>query len=90
MHVGPPWELGKKVYINGPGHMDGRNGHTLNIVKKTACPMIFQLGMEQYVLKLYKIYINDDPGLTLTYFTTMSIVAKFDFLLIGATAPDIR
>ena len=23
-------------------------------------------------LKLYKLYINDDPGLTLTYFTTRS------------------
>ena len=27
---------------------------------------------QQYVLKLYKVYINDDPELTFTYFTTMS------------------
>ena len=27
--------------------------------------------MEQYVLKLYKVYINDDPELTLTHIKTM-------------------
>ena len=31
------------------------------------------LCMEQYVLKIYKVYINDDPELTLTHFKTMSI-----------------
>ena len=33
--------------------------------------MILKLGMEHYVLKLYKVYTNDDPELTLTYFTTV-------------------
>ena len=33
--------------------------------------MIMKLGMEHYVLKLYKVYINDDPELTLAYFETM-------------------
>ena len=28
--------------------------------------------MYQLGLKLYKVYINDDPGLTLTYFTARS------------------
>ena len=31
--------------------------------------------MEHYELKLYTVYINDDPELT-TYFTTMSNFAK--------------
>ena len=31
--------------------------------------MILKLGMYHWGLKLYKNYINDDPGLTLTYFT---------------------
>ena len=31
--------------------------------------MILKLGMQHQGLKLYKVYINDDPGLTLTYFT---------------------
>ena len=34
--------------------------------------MIFKLGMQHRGLKLYKVYINDDPVLTLTYFTTWS------------------
>ena len=38
--------------------------------------MIMKLCMEQYVLKLYKVYIDDDPELTLTHFKTMSNLAK--------------
>ena len=63
-----PWEVGKKVYINGTGHMTkmaamliyGKN------LQKSNSPMIMKLGVEQYVLKLYKVYINEDPELTLT------------------------
>ena len=29
--------------------------------------MIMELGMEQYELKICKVYINDDPELTLTF-----------------------
>ena len=32
--------------------------------------MIMKLCMEQYLLKLYKVYINDDPKLILTHFKT--------------------
>ena len=28
---------------------------------RTNSPMIMKLGMEHYVLKLYTVYINDDP-----------------------------
>ena len=45
--------------------------------------MIMQLGMEHYVLKLYKVYINDDPELTLTYFRMMSNLAKLTFAQIS-------
>ena len=34
--------------------------------------MILKLGMYLLGLKLYKFYIIDDPGLTLTYFMTRS------------------
>ena len=44
--------------------------------------------MKYYELKLYTVYINDDPELTLTYFTAMSNLAKFDFVLM--VSPDIR
>ena len=30
--------------------------------------MILKLGMQYWGLKFYKVYINGDPGLTLTYF----------------------
>ena len=55
---------------------------------RTNSPMIMNLGMEYYVLKLYKVYINDDPEFTLTYFTTMSNLVKLVFILI--VGPDIR
>ena len=50
--------------------------------------MIMKLCMEQYVLKLYKVYLNDDPELTLTHFKTMSNLGKLGFVL--TVGPDIR
>ena len=54
---------------------------------RTNSPIIMKLGMNHYELKCYTAYINDDPDLTLTYFTTMSKLAKFVFVLI--VDPDI-
>ena len=34
--------------------------------------MILKLGMQHLGLKLYIVYVNDDPGLTMTYFTARS------------------
>ena len=34
--------------------------------------MILKLGVHHLGLKVYEVYINDDPGLTLTYFTAGS------------------
>ena len=34
--------------------------------------MILKLGMYHCGLTLYKVYIDDDPGLTLIYFTARS------------------
>ena len=48
--------------------------------------MIMKLGMEHYELKLYTVYIIDDSELT--YFTTMSNLAKLVFVNILGT--DIR
>ena len=41
--------------------------------------MILKLGMYHWGLKLYKVYINDDPGLTLTYFTARSNWVTYTF-----------
>ena len=34
--------------------------------------MILKLGMKHQAMELYKVYINHDPGMTLTYFTVKS------------------
>ena len=38
--------------------------------------MILKLAMQHQGLKLYKVYINDDPGLTLTYFMARSNLGR--------------
>ena len=42
--------------------------------------MILKLGMQHRGLKLYKVCINGDPGLTLTYFTARSNLVPYAFL----------
>ena len=39
---------------------------------RTRWPMILKLGMKHQGEELYKVYINHDPGMTLTYFTARS------------------
>ena len=36
--------------------------------------MILKLGMKHQAMELYKVCINHDPGMTLTYFTARSTV----------------
>ena len=43
--------------------------------------MILKLAMQHRGLKLYKVYINDDPGLTLTYLMAMSNWVPYTFEL---------
>ena len=83
-----------KVYINGQGHMTkmaalpiyGKNPS--KIIYRTKKIMIMKLGMEHYVLKLFKVYINVKPALTLTPFKTMSNLVNLVFAPI--VGPDIR
>ena len=80
-----PWEGGTKVYINGLGHMTkmaatpiyGKNLE--NLFSRTRSSIIFKLGMQYQGLKLYTGCINDDPGLTLTYFTAGSNLFTYTF-----------
>ena len=41
--------------------------------------MILKLGVYLWGLKFYKVYINDDPGLTLIFFMAMSNWVTFTF-----------
>ena len=42
--------------------------------------MTLNLGMHHRVLKYYQVCSNDDPGLTLTYFTASSNLVPYAFV----------
>ena len=45
--------------------------------------MTLKLGIRHWLLEYYQVFSNDDPGLTLTYFTAGQIAA-FVFVLENA------
>ena len=68
-----------KACINGQGHMTKMAAMAINSKKplkiffsRTRRPMILKLGMKHQAMELYKVYINRDPWMTLTYFTARS------------------
>ena len=42
--------------------------------------MTLKLGMQHRVHEYYQVYSNDDPGLTLTYFTARSNLVPYAFV----------
>ena len=42
--------------------------------------MILKVGMQHWVLGYFQLYSNDDPGLTLTYFTARSKLVPYAFV----------
>ena len=42
--------------------------------------MTLKLGIQHQVLEYYQIHSNDDPGLTLTYFTARSNLVPYAFV----------
>ena len=42
--------------------------------------MTLKLGMQHRVLEYYQVCSNDDPGLTLTYFTARSNLVPYAFV----------
>ena len=67
------------MFINDPGHMTkmaampiyGKNPSKI-FFSITGGPISTKLGMKHHWLKYYNVYINHDPVMTLTYFTTRS------------------
>ena len=51
--------------------------------------MTLKLGMQHWVLKYYQVYLNDDPGLTLTYFTARSNLVPYAFVWEKGETMDI-
>ena len=43
-------------------------------------PMTLKLGVQHWVLKYYQACSNDEPGLTLTYFTARSNLVPYAFV----------
>ena len=71
-------EEGMKVYINGSGHMTKMAA--MPIYRKTLKNLLLQ-SLKSYNLETWYVaprtqalqsFINDDPGLTMTYFTAKS------------------
>ena len=73
------WNGGINVYINYLVHMTkmavmpiyGKNPSKI-FFSETGGPISKKLGMKHQWLKYYNVYINHDPVVTLTYFTTRS------------------
>ena len=53
---------------------------TLKIFSGTKRPMTLKFGMQYRVLEYYQFCPNDDPGLTLTYFTARSDLVPYAFV----------
>ena len=86
-YVKPPWDGETKVWSNGLGHMTkmatmpiyGKNIKIYLLLNQKR-PMTLKVGMQHWVLKYYQIYSNNDPGLTLTYFTERSNLVPYAFV----------
>ena len=83
----PPWDGGMKVCSNGPGHMTNMATMSIygknlkkNFFSETKQPMTLKVGMQHQVLKYYQVCSNDDPGLTMTYFTARSNLIPYAFV----------
>ena len=68
-----------KVYTNGQGHMTKMAAMAINSKKCLKNLLLqnqkaydFEIGVKHLGMELYKVYINHDPGMTLTYFMARS------------------
>ena len=85
-HMEPQWDGGTKVCSRGLGHMTkmaatpiyGKNPS--KIFSRTKGPMTLWLGMWHWGLGPIIVCSNDDPRLTLTYFTARSNLVSYAFI----------
>ena len=77
-HVEPPWDGGMKICSNGPGHttkMAAMPMYGKNLKKSSPEPKDLVCSIEYY-----QACSNDDPVLTLTYFTARSNLVPYAFV----------
>ena len=65
------YEAGTKVYIKNQGHMTKMAAMAIFFFG-TRRLMVLKLDIKHQGEELYKVYINHEPGVTLTYFTARS------------------
>ena len=51
--------------------------------------MTLKIGMQHWILEYFHIYSNDDPGLTLTYFTARSNLVPYAFVWVKGKTMDV-
>ena len=67
-----------KIHIKGQGRLTKMAAMAINsktfkiFFSRTRMPMILKLGTKHRAMEPYKVCINHDPGMTLTYFTARS------------------
>ena len=83
----PPWDRGMKVYSNGLCHMTNMaampiydKNLTTIFFFRTKRPMTLKVCMQHRILKYFQVCSNDDPELTLTYFTARSNLIPYAFV----------
>ena len=85
----PPWDGGMKVCSNGLGRMTKMAAmpiYSKNLKKiifsGTERLMTLKVGMQHWVLEyyMYQIISDEDPGMTLTYFTARSNLVPYAFI----------
>ena len=77
------WDGGTKVCSNVPGHMTKMAAMPIygkNLKKSSSPEPTLKLGMQHWVLEYYQVCSNDDPELTLTYFTARSNLVPYAFV----------
>ena len=95
-HMESPWDWGTKVCSNGSGHLIkmavmpiyGKNLKKI-FFSGTKKPMTLKLNMQYWALKYYQVCSNDDPGLTLIYFTARSNLIPYAFVWEKGKTMDI-
>ena len=77
-----PWDTGTKVCSNGLGHITNMTvmPKSDKSLKRTKRAMTLKVCMQHRALEYYQVCSNDDPGLTLTYFTARSNLVLYAFI----------
>ena len=96
-YVDPPWVGGTKFCSRHLGHMTkmaamliyGKNTSKI-FFSRTGGLILTKLGMDYRELQPIIVCSNDDPGVTLTYFTARSNLVTVDFSETIAIASDLK